>query len=232
MTRCLSILGAFALTALVSACLPVKRETQTVRVLFIGNSYTFQHDVPGLLERTRRIKNNVRIDYQTEMIADGGRNLMHFVNDNRVVTALRDDDWDYVVLQDRSTAAFYLKELQEFDRAVSWFKSIAHQNGAELVLFQTWPRKSGHAFYKETAATGFTPPRSQYEMMRRVASAYGNVARRYGGRVAPVGHCWLQVGDQMALYAGDGSHASKNGARLAVRVIANTLEEAPDPCEF
>ncbi len=221
-----------ALCALAAGCFYSERKTQDVNVLFIGNSYTFQHNVPSMVEKTRRVEDDIRIRYRTALVADGGRNLIAYVGDRRVVRLLQDHDWDFIVLQDRSTAAFYAREREEFDRAVRWFQGAAQQKRAELVLFQTWPRKSGHAFYAEKAEYGFTPPRSQEEMARRLASVYRRAAETYDGVVAPVGRCWMQAENRDSLYAEDGSHASRTGARLAATVIENTLKKAADPCEF
>jgi hypothetical protein len=229
MTRIAAFIALAVFGAVLAGCFRSEPAVD-VRVLFVGNSYTFQHDIPRQIEKTRRLRDGARIRYKTAMVADGGRNLIAYKNDARVTELLQQEQWDFIVLQDRSTAAFYTREIAEFDQALTWFGSAAQREGAKLVFFQTWPRRTGHAFYGAKPEPGFFPPRSQPEMARRLASAYRNASGKYGGVVAPVGACWMQVEDKADLYAEDGSHASPSGARLAAKVIENTISGAADPC--
>ncbi len=218
-----------ALFALASCEGPDARH-QDVHILFIGNSYTFQHDVPNQVAQVNRIKDGIRIKYQTAMIADGGANLIDYVDDPRLMQKLEDRDWDVIVLQDRSMAAFFQRERIEFDQALLWFRTRAREEKAALILFETWPRRDGHEVYDASPAQGFKPPRSQKEMLNMLQQTYKRGAARHGAMVATVGTCWLQAENINRLYAADGSHASKAGAALSARVIERTISGQVTVC--
>lgn len=205
-----------------------------VRVLFIGNSYTFQHGVPDLLQEHRPAPVEGRKQrYETAMIAEGGAKLISYVDRADVVAALNSVMWDYVVLQGQSTMAFHSGDRQRFEEAVRWFGNAARGSGARLVLFETWPRRPGDAFYASTANRDFTPPRDLADMTQRIAGVNEKAALSVGAMRAPVGRCWLSALEKdtaAPLYADDGSHASKDGAQLAAQVIHRTLARQVDPC--
>ncbi len=221
------VLSLFAL----ASCDKLDARHREVHVLFVGNSYTFQHDVPKQVAQIDRRQDGVRIKYKTAMIADGGANLIDYVDDQRLVKLLDERDWDVIVLQDRSMAAFFQRERQEFDQALVWFRGRAREEKAKLILFETWPRREGHQIFGASPTQGFKPPSSQTDMLNILQQTYRRGAARNGATVAPVGTCWLQVDDANRLYGADGSHASKAGARLAARVIERTISGQAEYCD-
>ncbi len=218
----------FAIVAGAAAsCAQTQAPPAPTRFLFIGNSYTLQHDVPGLV--AARLGDEA--DTETAMVADGGQVLERYVNDPRVTRRLAEIEWDVIVLQGHSRAAFDVERRAGFNRAVDWFSTQAAAEGAALLLVQTWPRRAGHGFYGRPAEDGVHhPPRSPSEMAERVEALYAAAAARVGARIAPVGRCWAAASDMNALYAEDGSHASPAGAALAADVIALTIRGADTGC--
>lgn len=227
-TRLVFILHVFCLG--LSACSQAPEPTTVKHILFVGNSYTFQHQVPDQVASQLSKLHGPDIAYVATMVADGGQNLIEYVDDPRILNALETNAFDYFVLQDRSTAAFYSVDHQDFFKAVRWFKSQATAEGAEMILYQTWPRREGHDFYSQRPARGFSPPRTPQEMRLRLDKIYQQAARATGAKVAPVGNCWMQRGNHAALYQRDGSHATQQGAALAASVIAQTLAGNADAC--
>lgn len=227
MFRYLKLLWVFGLAA---ACAPSSPPSNVQNILFVGNSYTYQHDVPGKVAAQLNQDQTDGTQYRAKMVADGGQNLMHYVGDVRVLNLLDREDIDLIVLQDRSTATFYSQDYRDFFRAVSWFAERAQDEGAQLVLYQTWPRRAGHPFYSETGHRNFSPPRSPTEMRLKLAQTYQRAAKHHQAQLAPVGDCWIAHEDVASLYAADGSHASVIGADLAARALARTIAGHPDPC--
>ncbi|MEL8056927.1 MAG: hypothetical protein AAGK66_12280 [Pseudomonadota bacterium] len=223
MRRLFLFLLIVPLIGVVQSCADQRTETRDISVLFIGNSYTFQHDIPARVKGLAPVRDGVRVRYKTALIADGGVNLIKYVDDPRVMRTLAREDWDVIILQDRSTAAFYQKERAEFDAALKWFKARAEEEGADLILFETWPRRTGHPFYRASPEAGFSPPRHQADMARTIRSTYARGAESVSARVAPVGTCWMQADAINDLYADDGSHASQRGADLTARVLENAI---------
>lgn len=221
------ILGYIMVLALAIAALALSGNSTTaeeeVRVLFVGNSYSHQHNVPGQVEEIGLAKDGAPILYKTALVADYGVNLITYMNDQRVVQLLDQEDWDVIVLQDLSTAALHPRRSVEFDQAVGWFSAQAENEGARLILFQTWPRRAGHWLYSSAAQKGFMQPHDPDDMLKVVSKAYADAARKYGATIAPVGQCWLGSSDPKVLYAWDGSHASKDGAALTARVLERAI---------
>ena len=214
------------ISTVLAGCMNTRASSDLQRVLFVGNSYTYQHDVPDLVRRASLPEHS----FETGLVATGGQNLITYIDSERLQTLLDTEDWDVIVLQDRSTAAFYAKDRVDFERALVWFRQAADEEGASLILYQTWPRREGHRFYSAEARRGFSPPRDQAQMSDQLIAAYRRGAKTANSTVAPVGECWMKQENVNTLYAADGSHASEAGAKLAARVIANTLVGREDPC--
>ena len=116
-------------------------------------------------------------------------------------------------------------------RRLFGFANVLAEEQANLVLFETWPRRDGHAVFSASHEQGFKPPKSQQEMLTTLQQTYWRGAAQNGAIVAPVGTCWVQAHDTNRLYAADGSHASKAGAGLAARVIERTISGTAQICD-
>ena len=73
-----------------------------LRVLFIGNSYTFVNNLPWMLSELARAADDSPV-IDTEMIVAGGATLRTHWEGGRALAAIRRGHWDYVVLQEQST---------------------------------------------------------------------------------------------------------------------------------
>ncbi len=76
------------------------KKPNEVRVLFIGNSYTYYNNLPGLLEYF--VKESHKQILKTKMIVRGGANLKLLWNAGRALQEIRRGKYDYVVLQEQS----------------------------------------------------------------------------------------------------------------------------------
>ena len=86
--------------------LPLLAQTDSaakpLRVLFIGNSYTYYNNLPKLLESIAESeKAGPRI--QTEVSLSGGKSLQWHWENKKALEAVRRGGWDFVVLQEHST---------------------------------------------------------------------------------------------------------------------------------
>lgn len=71
-----------------------------MRVLFVGNSHTQNNDVPGMVARLAGAAGVERpLHAVTE--APGGAGFVEHLGNGRVAAYLREEPWDYVVLQDQ-----------------------------------------------------------------------------------------------------------------------------------
>src|SRR5690554_4911255 len=74
-------------------------QAKTIKVLFIGNSYTASNNLPSLIE-------NFALENGDTLIHDahlpGGRTFQQHSQDPTVIQKISQGGWDYVVLQEQS----------------------------------------------------------------------------------------------------------------------------------
>lgn len=170
-------------------------------VLFIGNSYTSNHDLPqmvaGLVEAA-----DLPTRLQVESDTADAATLENHWNTRSVRDSIRSRAWEFVVLQEHS-----LRPLQRPQLTEKYAKLLAREirkRGAKPLLFLTWAREE--------------KPRTQQELNR----VYYRVADAVKGTVVPVGPAWARVRRErpkLKLFAYDGSHPTRAGTYLAACVF-------------
>lgn len=170
-------------------------------VLFIGNSYTANHDLPGLVAGlTKAAGLPTMLKVETDL--RGGATLEDHWGTPSVHDRIRERRWDFVVLQEQS-----LRPLKKPDRMEKYAKLLdaeIRKRGAKTVFFLTWAREER--------------PHSQEELNR----AYYGIAARLKALVVPVGPAWARVRKErskLKLYTYDGSHPTPAGTYLAACVF-------------
>lgn len=190
---------------------------EQIAVLFVGNSFTRQHDVAG---RVAALAADQGVALAPVTVAIDGTTLEAKWTDPGLRARMTERAWDAVVLQDYSTIALTPEQAARSAETVGEMtRALAP---ARPVLFETWARAPGHGLYAREAA-----PEGPMAMQEAVAAHYERLARETGGVVAPVGRRFTAravAGD--ALFARDGHHASADGAALAARVLWQALARA------
>ncbi len=186
------------------------------RILFIGNSYTYFHNLPAMVAALAADGHHGRVDFT--MAAPGGWRLKdHW--EKGTLPILRRGKWDFVVLQEQSTLGFnYFVDGETHVGSDEVFRPYAEKWAAEIragggtpVFYLTWSRR--------------TSPGDQSALNY----AYTTAAKAAAARVAPVGIAWAEVREQYPdfdLYASDGSHPSSAGSYLAACVLYATIFHA------
>jgi hypothetical protein len=201
-----------ALTMLAGAVFGYVQETKPMRVLFIGNSYTYYNNLPELVAG---LAASAGVKMETHMIARGGATLEQIWDMDDVRQVLHEGKWDYVVLQEHSQlGTLYVDGVQELSEPEHFWETIRTYDSeirrirAKTILYLTWARKSDPA----------QQPALNY--------AYMTIAQELGLTVAPVGMAWARVREAepyMALHLADGSHPTPSGSYLAACVLADTI---------
>ncbi|RJF96733.1 SGNH/GDSL hydrolase family protein [Noviherbaspirillum cavernae] len=176
-------------------------ELPPMRILFIGNSYTYYNDMPQLLARLASVSGVAR-PVQAETIAVGGASLKSHWDKGQAQAVIGRGKWDYVVLQEHSLLP--LREPTATRHAIRLFHERIKAAGAKTILYLTWAR--AHA------------PQTQAELNR----AYDSIGKEPGISVAPVGPAWLfarKADPGIPLYESDDSHPSILGSYLAAYVF-------------
>jgi uncharacterized membrane protein YbaN (DUF454 family) len=205
------------------------RSTMTpIRILFIGNSFTYGNDLPDLL---RQMGASQGQPIETGMIAYGGYRLAQYLQEGsteaaEVENALAKHEWDYVVLQDHSRGPLDDKAL--FDASVDELDARIRAINAKTVLYATWS-------YRDHSAKLATTNMTHTAFHHLLQEAYGDAARRTGAWLAPVGDAFDEITHghpEIDLLLGDDFHASLAGSTLAAAVFYERLIGWIDPSMY
>lgn len=184
-----------------------------MRVLMLGNSYTFYHGMPDMLadilgcEVTARTRGGARLAEQLNPDTKLGAGTRK---------ALREEAWDYVVLQEMSNGPITAR--RSFFRSVSGLCGLIRENGAVPVLYATWA-------YQRDSVRMAAMDCAYDAMYRMMYGAYHEAAAQNQALVADVGKRFYELSDTVELYMPDGSHPTERGARIAAEIIAGAIRE-------
>lgn len=117
-----------------------------MRILMLGNSFTFVNHMPDMLARLT----GAEVVQHTR----GGARLAEQLNPStkmgaRTQAALRDEKWDYVVLQEMSNGPITSKE--SFLKNTALLCEQIRANGAKPILYATWYMKKAESSWRNLA---------------------------------------------------------------------------------
>jgi len=189
-----------------------------VRVLFVGNSYTYFNDLPGVVRDLGGATPGVGIE--VDSVTAGGARLADHWSSTGARERIRMEGFDAVVLQGQSLEAVSTPD--DFDLHAERFAGELRDAGAAGVWFATWARRDVEA--------------DPLVLMEWIEERYQAAAAHNGDAVARVGAAWeialLELPD-VTLFAPDRSHPSPEGTLLASCVIFEALTglapELPEP---
>lgn len=187
----------------------------TLRVLFIGNSYTAVNNLPGLISQLAEADSNTLI-YDASM--PGSATLQQHCSNSATLSLLHQHDWDYVVLQEQSQLPAFPDSQVAVDvyPYAKQLDSIVHVFSpcARTVFYMTWGRKNGD----QSNCASFPPICSYDGMDSLLQLRYTNMADSFGALLCPVSPVWHFIRDfnpNMNLYQPDESHPTLTGSFLA-----------------
>lgn len=205
----------------------------TKRVLFLGNSYTYYNDMPGLLSQVASSVGD-NIEYQSNAIPNASWST--HVNNGQSRAGIMQGDWDYVVLQGagRSTARDenYLEEfvypyVNELNDLI-----VEYNPCGETMLYMTWGERIGVPFECPN-----WPPFCSYQTMDDlIRQRHLFMAENYEAVTSPVGAVWRYLRDNdsgIELYNPDGAHPSLAGSyAAAVTFYSSIFKKDPSLVNF
>jgi len=185
------------------------RRGMSLKVLFIGNSFTARNDLPRLVAQLAAAAGHA-LDHT--LLSIGGASLRTHWNKGEALKEIQSGGYDVVVLQEQSTLP--VKNATRMHENVRLFDGAIRAAGARTALYLTWARR--HA------------PGSQ----RAITDAYTSIGQELKATLIPVGIAWekfLATHDQPVLHDKDGSHPSAAGSYLAACVFFDVLFGAAAP---
>ena len=195
-----SVIGLFAAIAQPQAA----QQTDEVQVLFIGNSFTYYHDLPKMISELAKAGKQRPMRHERE--TPGGCTLEKHWKDGKALAKLQSRKWDFVVLQDQSQAPL-LKRDSMFDHGKKFDAEIKKQ-GAKTILYMTWALQN--------------KPDDQ----PAISKAYLELSKELKAEIAPVGNAWqaaLKADMKLVLHTNDKKHPNATGTYLAACVFYATI---------
>jgi hypothetical protein len=175
-----------------------------ISVLFVGNSYTYCHNMPQMVARLGADAGDLSL--RTETFVQGGVTLAWHSRRQELARKLEGAEWDLVVLQEQSRRPVENPDAM-LEAAVRLNKTV-HEAGAGVVMFMTWAR------------------RDEPDMQEPLETTYRDVAEKLDAGLAPVGVAWKLAREKASaptLYEEDGSHPTAAGAYLTACTLYAAL---------
>ena len=209
----ISFASLFCLVFLGTALSAIGQTTKSA--LFLGNSYTYFNNLPGLVHQLAKSQgDSLYYDFNTP----GGHTLEGHATHPTTLAKIG-YPWDHVILQEQSLRAAYLP--LNFYRGIRQLSGLIHPDSLcenRILLYQTWGRQNNPTW-----------PYATHQQL--TTERYENVGRFFGTEVAPVGIAWKSVrddNDPVNLYSSDGSHPSYAGSYLAACTFyASLFDQTP-----
>ena len=202
-----------AVVAVAASCLSVGTSAPHLvgegrQVLFIGNSYTYVNDLPGIVQALADSAGSGAIAVET--VAQPDYALVDHLADGLAQREIARGGWAFVVLQQGPSSVELNRDTLRL--ATKTFAPLIAGVGAKPALFSAWPTAGRRADFP------------------RAIESYKLAAVDVGGLFLPVAPAWLAAWDRdptLALYAADGLHASSMGSYLSALVIYARLMNRP-----
>ena len=197
----------------------------TKKACFLGNSYTYFNNMPGLVDSLANHDGNDLIKDQN---TPGGYQLNQHATNALSLSKIAADSWDFVILQEQSQMpSFPTTQVQTdvYPYAEILVDSIRSANACAVPLFfGTWGRRDGDPQWDSI---------NTFEKMNnRLYLAYEHMSDVNSGMLSPVGIGFRHVHDDVNspinfvdLYTADGSHPSMEGSYLAGCIFYNIMFE-------
>lgn len=174
-------------------------------VLFVGNSLTYAHDLPGMLADLLELGG--LSDFHIAAVAKPNYGLPDHWADGEARARIASGGWEVVVLQQGPSATEGRPYLLDYAEA---FAAEIRAVGAEPALYMVWP-SSQRSFDFDG-----------------VFDSYETAAAQVDGFFYPAGEAWRiawETDPDVALYGPDGFHPSLLGTYLAALVMYEQLSE-------
>jgi hypothetical protein len=190
----------------------VNAQQKEMKVLFVGNSYTYGYNLPHIVSIISKETSTLLI---TRKSVIGGASLKEHWEGGRELNTrnmIAEGDFDVVVLQDFSMSAMNAPDTSL--KYIRLFSEFIRSHGAEPYLFNTWAREKVPQFQAE------------------IDEMHEQAARENGAINVPVGPAWelaMDLRPSVDLFTSDGSHPNELGCMLTASVFVRTIcGELPD----
>lgn len=203
----------------------------TPTILFLGNSYTYVNDLPGVFQQ---LSYAADIDADVYELTEGAYRLSFFADEKdeigaEAIAALKEYDWDFVVLQEQSRMPTVPKmcETEMYPAARTLDTHIKAAN-AQTVFFMTWAYQDGDDW--SDLLSDFKSTRE--EMQTQIYNSYLEIANELDALLSPCGVAFIRCAEQYSEIelwdAEDKMHSTEAGTYLAAcTMFASIYNQSP-----
>jgi hypothetical protein len=218
----------FLLILILGSCGLIYSQAIYRKVLFLGNSYTFVNNLPGIVAAlAHSAGDSLFYDNNSPGGYTFGWQPIAHSTDPVSLGKIGLGDWDFVVLQEQSQtpAIPALRDSCMYPGSIILHDSVKSANPCSRVLFfLTWGRRFGgiQCFTSNYCSPDF----ADFDQMQdSLTVAYKGIADSLGDWIAPVGEAWRYVinNNQVVLHSGDDSHPNLKGSYLAACVFYDII---------
>ena len=221
------IIGNTAILMLFILCSVNISAQNTKKVLFLGNSYTYENNLPQLLASVAASAGKTVIfDSNTPGSYYLGQHAMNAVSLSKIAAGT----WDYVILQDQSMALAYpYYFMNGMQYAVKLDSLIKAANPCTRTMFySTWGRQNGDMYWcgPPVCDSATLVERTYYEMDSVIETHYKVFADSVRAGMTPVGTVWRYIRRNyptIVLHQADESHPTLAGSYAAACSFYTTL---------
>jgi len=194
------------------------------KILFIGNSHTYYHDLPETVG-TILNKSNLPKPIILKNSTRGGWRFQNHAEDIETTATIRSSNWDYVVLQENAGVASISQEEAEtlmYPFAETLHDQIIDNNPeTQVILYMT------HAYEEGLDNCATDPNNCTYEMTQNeIRRNYLYLSELIDSKVAPAGIMWKMILAKelgIDLFDTDKIHPSPEGSQVSAAVVATTI---------
>ena len=188
----------------------LNNNNQSLKILFIGNSHTYVHDMPNLFKIQAWEKYQIKC--HVTMIAHPGWTLEKHLQNPEVRFNILYGEYDYIICQEYAHPFGPIEKLNE---GMKLIKAFINQTTSKMVIYPTWAPKNN--------------PPSVQEIMTNAHQNIKNILEKEGLNkvlLAPVDINWvdwMKTNPNIDLYSTDGEHPSFDGSLLISSTILDTI---------
>lgn len=203
---------------------------EQVEILFIGNSYTGFHNMPGIFAEL--VANSGKDDVYVDSAQTYNKRLPYFLHDVFTLNKLHQREWDIVIIpQSQYIVSNEISRFHHLDVSIEFEKLILENNpNTKIIFFMEQAFKYGDDTYS---------PQDNFELMTaRVVEGSVEWAERMPIKtpIAPVAAVWGEFqkinSRNVHLHMPDGNHASVEGAYETACTFYATIFKEPVSVEY
>jgi hypothetical protein len=178
----------------------------TLKVLFVGNSYTYFNNLPQLVSIISDSTNTKLLTKKS--VGPGAKLSEHWHGKRNLKTKeiIKNGQFDIVILQEQSMTP--ISQPDSFYTYGHLLCEYIKENDAKPYLFLTWARENVPQYQKD------------------LNKAYGKLSKNNDAKLIPVGPIWemaKKIRPNVGLFNADGSHPSKLGTFISACIFTKTL---------